>query len=396
MTISPSELLSSLTKEYVNYVATKNPCAYDGDKPEINAANYIRIIKMAPTFLNFIKDSIYISTKKYSDDFIYTSATTTPYESTSDDCTYKILNDKDEIIDVTVGEEIIAKTRKMFNHISNPPESWGNISKSKIDCNTIENFFKAINSKQLETLKSVIQPDLVSAEEWESALSLTKKYKVTNDYVHTMSSNLESSNLNISKDDTIHDVVIAAQEIEKIVSDGDIVIFVGNTPQLIRYPLEKIITHTKPHVKAVSLAISGHPDQIKEQCTNGIIPNVLTTESHEAYKEYMQHMGITAEDVKDHKIHLIDCIGSGGGLVYLIRCITEIADAKGEAMPHIDLIALNEINWDFAKFSKETEYHNLKMDQLTKTLDRVSDNERLMPSANSYKWTPEFVIALNI
>lgn len=391
MPMTPGELLSSITEDDINTANT--PYANCNPDLKIRVANYIRILKLAPKFLNFIKDSsIYISTKKYSDDCISTAVTMQPVELTSDSITYKVLNDKDEIIDAIVDSEIIEKTKKMFH---TDPRSWENISKSGIFSFEITNFFQfMVDSQQLERLRSIIQPNLVSEEEWTAALSLTKKYKIVSNYIHT---NLEHHDTRISEDNTIHDVVVAAQTIEKIVSDGDVVVFVGNTPQLIRYPFEKITTHTKPNIKTVSLAISGHPDQIKEDQPTGIIPNVLTCESHDIYKEYMRHMGITKEYVKNHKVYLIDCVGSGGGLVYLARCINEIAyDGKltDDAIKDVKIIALNEIDPQYAKFSDKIEQYNLKMNKLTQTLDRVSDNGsslRLMPSASSYKWTSEFI-----
>ena len=84
----------------------------------------------------------------------------------------------------------------------------------------------------------------------------------------------------------------------------------------------------------------------------------------------MQHMGITKESVKDHTVYLIDCIGSGGGLAYLTRCIAEIAyngELTEEATSHINIIALNEVDQKYIKFSCELKRHDLKMHALTKT-----------------------------
>ncbi|WP_375327184.1 hypothetical protein [Candidatus Tisiphia endosymbiont of Nemotelus uliginosus] len=390
MPTNPYELISSITEVDINGVPTVTPDEYSDTESRsavMDVAQYIRMLQLAPTFLNFIKNSIYIHTTKYSADYTYTTIITQPYQVTSDTVTYKTLNDKDEIIEVIVDSEVIEKIRAA--------REWENTS--KICLHTIENFFKeTINSEKLKILKPLVQPGLVSEQEWEAALTLITKYKIVEDYIHP---HVESRNTKISEDATIHEVIVAAHKIEEIVSDHDVVIFAGNTPQLIRYPFEKIITNTKPNIKTVSLAISGHPGQIKTHYVHGILANILTPESHDIYKEYMQHMGITKEYVKDHKIYLIDCIGSGGGIAYLVRCITEIADANDVRAPYdatksIEVIALNKVDPVYAKFSCEIKHHDLKMNTLTKTLDRVSDDEsslRLMPSASSYKWTHEFI-----
>ena len=56
------------------------------------------------------------------------------------------------------------------------------------------------------------------------------------------------------------------------------------------------------------------------------------------------------------------------------------------------MVAINSVAKPYAIFNAE--FISLNMEELTKSLDCVDDNDesqRLMPSANSYKWTEEFV-----
>lgn len=128
MSATPYELLSSITEEYVNNVSTKYPQAYHDSSPEITAANYIRMLRLAPAFLKLIKASMYISTQCL-DGVSFSYLTTSPSHLSSDSCTYKTLNDNNEIIDTTINSEIIEKIHNLFM-------SWEQLSKSTIATHT--------------------------------------------------------------------------------------------------------------------------------------------------------------------------------------------------------------------------------------------------------------------
>ena len=201
---------------------------------------------------------------------------------------------------------------------------------------------------KIEILRKNIQPGIISEEEWQNADILAQKYEIMHQYVKDHDNNPYASHL--KAEDMVPQLLEAAHKIDKIAQDGDILIFVGNTPQLIRYPLEKMIQE-KPNLKIVSLALSGHPGQVQERGSlNGVLKNILTEESHDAYKEYMNHMGLTVESIKGHKVHLVDCVGAGGGLNYLIKCISEIAyDGNMDAATqYVDVVATGPTHEKFS------------------------------------------------
>lgn len=277
---------------------------------------------------------------------------------------------------------------------------------------SIYNFFDQMNLDEIKILRQLFSKALISDEEWEEAKKLVRVFEEAGD-IHKEHhvpdlrfKDTEDEFIKNRQKDMAPKLIKASEKINSLAQEGDIIILVGNSPQLIRYPLEKIITNKK--IDLVSLALSGHPGQIsKRGDEHGIIKNLVTDRGDLLYKEYMQKIGLTKEKINNaKKILIVDVIGSGGGIKYLNNSLAEIScDGDVDLLSEkICLVGVNLCNVKIKKentssqkpsledhvlFSKNIQTKSLYMEDLEKFLDRVSDsdlNARLLPNANSYRW----------
>lgn len=384
-----NEVLNSLTKEMFEIGQKEMPDAFSKevagvDQEYIGVINALQIIKTMPGFLAAFEEKFCVH-QFGSGEYVYTSIEYYPFRVDTGDVYY------DE--DGSVIDDIPTEYTATINKID------------KIQTCTIHNLLNNLSPRLLEVLRTNIAPGIVSEEEWEATKTLVSKYNGLNKVVETLQTATESF---VSEENLPQMLIEAASEINKLVEDGDVVIFVGNTPQMIRYPFDKITFEGKPNLHTVSLAMSGHPGLMMGRCCmfERSLKNILTDEGHELYKDYMQDMGLS-RDIQGKKIHFVDCVGAGGGIAYQMKCLTEIAydgDAS-KAQQHFHVISTNNSKGDGALHDSsffsggfQTDTTPLGMDKLTDLLDRVSDDNeamRLMPSSKSYKWSPEFMIELH-
>jgi hypothetical protein len=389
MTKFVSEVLNSLTKEMFEIGRAEMPKAFSKelvgiDKEYINVINALQIIKAMPGFLEEFGEKFCVH-KFGSGEYVHTYIEYSSVRLYSESIYY----DEDGSVIDDIPTEYVAS----INDIGG------------IQTCLIHNLLNDLSPRLLELLRANIAPGIVSEEEWEVAEILVNKYYK----LHKVAEVFQASPESFMHEENLPKMLIqAAEKIDSLVEDGDVVIFVGNTPQMIRYPFDKMTFEGKPHLQTVSLAISGHPGLMMEgRRFDASLKNILTNEQHELYKDYMQDMGLTAREIQGKKIHFVDCVGAGGGITYQMKCLAEIAYGGNisEAQQHFHVISTNNSKGggalhgrSFVSGSFQTDTTSLDMDKLTGLLDRVSDDQeamRLMPSSKSYKWSPEFMIELH-
>lgn len=381
------EILRSFTRESFEEVNAITKTGFSNrdflpagmEEDHIFAIQMLQYIKAAPWFLKHYGDTLCVIENKSKQNFIKVD-----FEAIRKGVDRVVYNEDGEIID---------NARLPENQFC--PEDWPDIAEKQI-----HEFFRWFNLDSLEIARKNIQDGIISEEEWISAERLLVKYAKLN----KVAKSLKTQDVQFSHEEELPQMLIeAASEINKLVEDGDVVIFVGNTPQMIRYPFDKMMSESKPDLITVSLGISGHPGVAMNRGFS--ITNILTDEQHELYKIYMQDMGLTTEFVHGKKIHFVDVINSGGGIAYLMKCIAEIAYGGdiSEAQQYFHAINIENSHGflgaikgqKFIYCDIETSASVLDDSKnLSRILDAVrNDYEefRLMPDCKSYKWSPDFI-----
>lgn len=401
MSKSIYDVVTSLTKEIFKVGSDNMPEAYGAGveydyqsgsyiqrsagvgKEYINPINTLQQIKAMTKFLYKFGDTICVMHVVESD---FTMIEYSPVRYNSENRYYNE-NGSDVIVSETAPDKYIGPIEPTYMH----------------------NLLMELNPTVLGILRDNVPEGIVSQEEWQAAEILVQKYQNLNKFSASLcSSNKEQ----INKTEELPAMLIdAATKMDKLVHDNDVVIFVGNTPQMIRYPFDRITFQEKPNLYTTSLAISGHPGKVMEHRSFiASLKNILLDDQHELYKKYMQDMGLTPKFLQDKKIHFVDCVGAGVGISYLMKCLAEIVyeGDVSEAQKHFHVISTNKkakafegnalVGDKFCAGGFTTDTTSLEMNALTSILDRVSDDSeavRLMPSSQSYKWSPTFMSKLN-
>ena len=171
-----------------------------------------------------------------------------------------------------------------------------------------------------------------------------------------------------------------------IQEDNNIAVFIGNTPQLVRY----IFKQLAPQFNTTSIGLSGHPDNPKYPYLDSLLESIVTSKGAANYNEYLIKMGLTRELCRVSTIYFIDDISTGGALDYLMKAIAHIAfeDNCAEAIKHIKLVSLNGFHRCKLEWVTEAMQFDLASTNLAHFLDQASDTgpDRLMPNASSYRW----------
>ena len=240
-----------------------------------------------------------------------------------------------------------------------------------------------LDPQSFQVFKRLLPEGIVKQKEWEALDTLSSK-------VHSLRADSLATNFRSFLYVDSQQLVEAAKDLHTKISDEDIMVFVGNTPQLLRYAVEKL--YPSKAVQLISLGVSGHPDNLKYEQPSSLFEALLTEQAHGLYKEYIQNMGITKESVVGHKIHFVDHIGSGGGIIYQMKAISEIAfggdmglaaksfkvttTSGGNDMEfaHKDSVIFDKISDDYYS--------------VCSALDQATDvgPDRLMPNSSAYKW----------
>jgi hypothetical protein len=235
-----------------------------------------------------------------------------------------------------------------------------------------------ITHGQLNLLRTLLPSGIVTDEDWEASLQIRAKVDELKAGMRPNSSVSSIYNMDFYKD-----LKVASHKILDYVKDGETIIAVGNTPQYIRYVIDKEVASTGRQVTTISLAISGWPGVTKPGFAQGFLENLLTPEAHAGYLKYMHSQGLELNHTYK-KIHLLDCVGQGGGLDYIIRALAEIYGQDN--MPEVGIIATNKVAETIVGPTVKVPAYSLDMIALTNNLDRVNDEIRLMPHANSWRW----------
>lgn len=278
-------------------------------------------------------------------------------------------------------------------------ELWPGINERNIN-----DFLQKFTPEYLEIFRSNLQEGIIDEDEWEAVQDLVNKYtglqKVIDDFSFPADASLAAF---ADEKDLPEMLVEATNRLNGLVEDGDVLILPGNTPQLIGVVLQKMAAETKPNLKIVSLGISGHPGTIMVRDSNHFLvsmKNTLTEEQHELYKFYMQDMGLTRDEIQGRKIHFLDVVNFGGGIGYLMQCLSEIAM---ESLENFNVINISPstnslLDGKFSCNGFEASYISLNAPtKLPKLLDAVHNDlreMRLMPNCSSYKWSSEFMVGL--
>lgn len=268
----------------------------------------------------------------------------------------------------------------------------------------INDFLQKFTPEYLEIFRSNLQEGIISEDEWGAVQDLVNKYaglqKVIDDFSFPAAASLAAF---AHEKDLPEMLVEATNRLNGLVEDGDVLILPGNTPQLIGVVLQKMTAEIKPNLKIISLGISGHPGTIMVRDANYFLvsmKNILTEEQHELYKVYMQDMGLTRDEIQGKKIHFLDVVNFGGGIGYLMQCLSEIAMEYLENFNVINISPDTNSVLDGKFFCNgfEASYISLNApEKLPKLLDAVHNDlreMRLMPNCSSYKWSPEFMLRL--
>ncbi|MEY3196676.1 MAG: hypothetical protein RLZZ59_42 [Pseudomonadota bacterium] len=256
-------------------------------------------------------------------------------------------------------------------------------------------FNNRISQANFETLKKVMPEGIISEAQWKS---IDECFYQTGNLRHKTveNSNAEHMEWMLNKsspvvyDENIRDLYKAAKVLYDEIPQGDLAVFVGNTPQLIRYVLDKHVAPCNQKFKTVSLGISGCPDNMKWASVSYLLEGILTEDGDLQYKQYMQEQGLTSDNIQHHKVHFIDLVGGGGGIAYLSKATADIAFGGDidAAKKHMDVIGIAEVDVSIVFYDKDIETSTIDFSKLGMRLDKVSDNgdDRVMPNVSAGKW----------
>lgn len=182
------------------------------------------------------------------------------------------------------------------------------------------------------------------------------------------------------------DLSLATQKIDNLdeIQDGDTLVVVGNTPQLI-YEAHKLIGKKK--LNYIKVAISGTPGKYKEGDT--WYESILITEKGVGnYREYLKKVGFINNNHTGN-IFFIDIISSGMGIKFLKNALVTSQNVSSK----IYMLGINSLEQWADAFKNEKDIEkclSLDMSELATQLDQIPNRPnhplRLMPRLPSYMW----------
>lgn len=239
-------------------------------------------------------------------------------------------------------------------------------------------FLEMINTiEKIKFVKTLVPENLLSKEDWEYVENFRNKYTERWKQFETTASD-ESAYYDLIKEHCFVQILVkghggAIEEIKKHVKSVDTIIAPGNTPQ---YLIELLDDKSFCH-KIISLAISGHPGEIKH-CEKWI-NDIITPQGLENYRKYLTEIGFF--DKKNYfpngTTWFIDVISSGGAIRFLIDELKE-----QEINSSMKFLALNELT----ETSLPIEGVFLDLGNIALLLDKCKDSLRIMPELSAYKW----------
>ena len=231
----------------------------------------------------------------------------------------------------------------------------------------------------LRCFKLLIPSNLITDEEWESALSVTWKVKC----LHDAKVSTELSEFPCFQEFATM-VKNVAFHLNSVMEKDSVLVAVGNSPQLLVYGYQKIPLDDRNATTILCPIISGHPGELRGR--KGVSHNYLTQEGVDNYTSYLKSIGFDPF-LKNKTFYFLDVIESGIGINILIRDYLSPIVYDGnieEAVAHCCVISIH--NLDNYENSLGTKELCLGENSLSTKLDTVPESYRVFPNGSSILW----------
>ena len=255
---------------------------------------------------------------------------------------------------------------------------------------TFKEFYSSVRCSLsgLEQFKSLLPAKYTISEEiWQKFVDCYSKISVRRDALlavkmHDVMSGIKSPQM-------LNALYDAAHKIYKSLPVDSIALFIGNTPQLVRFALEKMSVPKK--FESVSLSISGHPGDEALYGTR-FIESILTKHGMENYDKYIGQLLDVRDIIANHKhLYFIDVIQVAAGIKYIIDSLPRVANDGVVLNPsNMHIVALNPIRgWGSKCMVQKCDMQSVNELELAIALDRADGDTRIMPATPACRFSDD-------
>lgn len=252
-------------------------------------------------------------------------------------------------------------------------------------------------TERLHFLRKIVSEDLLDDQEWQSLEELVLKI---NRPAHTIPSAQSISLPYFSGPDFILDMRQFLISILPIVKPDDLIVGVGNTPQLPIYVLKRLC----PHLSVQPLPISGWAG-INKASSSSWLDNIITPHAQQHFDDYLVQNFV--KRVKQPKrLVFLDIVNMGFSIEYTLSRLQDLYNSKApqtthtskldgldqkdipssSMMPNYLVVSLASINVINPSPIFHGYYTSLDVSRMPAHLDGSDDVGRMMPHANMRIW----------